>query len=58
MSLPAAQASCAGYKNRIYGPNVGESVNITGKWVEDYGVAGDHHYWNEIHPVTKTELLP
>lgn len=53
MTLPAAQASCKGYQNQIHGPKVGDSVTITGKWVEDYGVPSDHQYWNEIHPVTK-----
>jgi hypothetical protein len=53
MTLPDAQKSCKGYQNHIKGPNKDDAVTITGKWVEDYGVQGDHHYWNEIHPVTK-----
>jgi hypothetical protein len=56
MTLHAAQIACAGYKNQIYGPKVGQQVTVTGKWAEDVGVSGDHHYWNEIHPVTKVTI--
>lgn len=56
ITLPAAQTSCAGYKNDIKGPKQGDHVTVTGKWVEDYGIPGDIHQWNEIHPVTKLTI--
>ena len=42
-----AVASCQGFTNTVYIPNVGEHVKITGSYVTD-----NDHGWNEIHPVT------
>lgn len=42
-----AMASCAGFTNTVYIPNVGEYVQVTGSFVTDKS-----HGWNEIHPVT------
>src|SRR5712691_7414522 len=39
ITLPAAKASCANYKNSTFGPKVNDHVTIAGKWVEDFGVA-------------------
>jgi len=42
-----AVASCQGFTNTVFIPNVGEHVKITGSYVTD-----NDHGWNEIHPVT------
>ena len=47
ITLGYAQKVCASYKNNI---------KVTGKWVEDYGIKGDVHQWNEIHPVIKLTI--
>jgi hypothetical protein len=52
ITLQSANNACQNYQNKIYGPKVGQTVTVTGKWVKDDGVPGDRHYWNEIHPVT------
>ena len=45
--------ACKGYASHIgKGPQKGDTVTVTGKWVQDVGVNKDHN-WNEIHPVTK-----
>lgn len=33
ITLHAAQVSCGGYKNQIFGSKVGQQVTVTGKWV-------------------------
>ena len=47
-----AIASCAGYTNTVYIPNVGEHVAVTGSYVTD-----NNHGWNEIHPVTSITIV-
>ena len=47
-----AIASCTGFSNTVYIPNVGEHVQVTGSYVTD-----THHGWNEIHPVTSITIL-
>lgn len=47
-----AVAPCAGLTNNVYLPNVGEYVKVTGPYVTD-----NDHGWNEIHPVTKIEII-
>ena len=47
-----AIASCTGYTNTVYIPNVGERVQITGSYVTD-----NNHGWNEIHPVTSITIF-
>jgi hypothetical protein len=46
-----AIASCVGFSNSVYIPNVGEHVAATGAYVTD-----NNHGWNEIHPVTSITI--
>jgi len=48
----SAEASCVGFVNSVYIPNVGEYVAVTGPFVTDL-----QHGWNEIHPVTSISLF-
>lgn len=48
-----AIVSCKGFKNGVVLPPVGSHVRITGSWVQD----DNHAHWNEIHPVTKIEVM-
>lgn len=45
--------SGVGYKNTIVVPPVGTHVRMTGSWVMD----DNHAHWNEIHPVSKIEVI-
>jgi hypothetical protein len=47
-----AIASCTGFTNTVYIPNVGEHVAVTGSYVTD-----NNHGWNEIHPVTSITIV-
>ena len=44
--------TCNGYINKIQIPKLGEHVSVTGSLVTD-----THNGWNEIHPITKIEIL-
>ena len=48
-----AKASCQGYTSSIVIPPIGSHVGITGSWVMD----DNHAHWNEIHPVSKIEVI-
>lgn len=48
-----AAAACAGFTSRIAAPNVGDRVRVTGAYVTDLD-----NGWNEVHPVTRLEILP
>jgi hypothetical protein len=47
-----ARASCAGFTSTIAIPEAGEHVRVTGAYVTD-----SDNGWNEIHPVTRIEIL-
>ena len=49
---PNAQAACRDFHSQIAVPNAGDRVRITGAYVTDRD-----NGWNEIHPVTRIELL-
>ncbi|MEO7562161.1 MAG: hypothetical protein ABIT07_06160 [Ferruginibacter sp.] len=44
--------TCEGYVNKIQIPTLGAHVKVTGSLVID-----SHNGWEEIHPITKIELL-
>ena len=44
--------ACAGYTSQIAAPAVGDRVRITGAYVTDRD-----NGWNEVHPVTRIEIL-
>jgi hypothetical protein len=46
------KAACAGYASRIAIPAVGVRIRATGAYVKDR-----ENGWNEVHPVTKIDLL-
>ena len=46
------KAACGNYHPQITIPNVGDKVRITGAYVTDRD-----NSWNEIHPVTRIEVL-
>ena len=48
-----AIASCAGFTNTVFIPAPGEYVRVTGSYVTD-----NDHGWNELHPVSKIEIIP
>ncbi len=48
-----AKAACRGYASDVVLPPVGSHVAVTGSWVMD----DNHAHWNEIHPVTKIEVI-
>ncbi len=45
-------STCDGYVNNVLIPNIGDRVSVTGSFVND-----THNGWNEIHPITKIEIL-
>jgi hypothetical protein len=47
-----AAAACAGFSSQIVAPTVGSRVRVTGAYVTDRD-----NGWNEIHPVTRIEIL-
>ncbi len=44
--------TCNGYINKIQIPKLGDHVKVTGSLVND-----THNGWNEIHPITKIEII-
>ena len=46
------RASCAGFTSPIMGPQIGERIRATGSYVTDR-----ENGWNEIHPVSRIEIL-
>ena len=44
--------TCNGYINKIQIPKLGDHVRVTGSLVND-----THNGWNEIHPITKIEII-
>jgi len=46
------KAACADFYSQITVPNIGDRVRITGAYVTDRD-----NGWNEIHPVTRIEIL-
>jgi hypothetical protein len=51
-TLPKVGNTCNGYINKIQIPKLGEHVKVTGSLVND-----THNGWNEIHPITKIEIV-
>ena len=47
-----AASACAGFASPVTAPRVGDRVRITGAYVTDRDDG-----WNEIHPVTRIEVL-
>lgn len=45
-------AACAGFKSSVAAPAVGDRVRVTGAYVKDAD-----NGWNEVHPVTRIEVL-
>ena len=55
-SVPAhgdAITACAGFTPQVTIPNVGDRVRVTGAYVTDRD-----NGWNEVHPVTRIDILP
>jgi hypothetical protein len=46
------KVACAAFHSQITIPNVGDRVRVTGAYVTD-----GHIGWNEVHPVTRIEIL-
>ncbi len=47
-----AISACAAFTPQVLIPSVGDRVRVTGAFVTDR-----EHRWNEIHPVTRIEIL-
>ena len=47
-----AKDACADHVPAVTIPNRGDRVRVTGAYVTDL-----HNRWNEIHPVTRIEVL-
>ena len=47
-----ATAACTGLASQITAPRVGDRIRVTGAYVTDRD-----NGWNEIHPVTRIEIL-
>ena len=47
-----AVAACAGFTSQVAVPKLGDRVRVTGSYVRDEG------RWNEIHPVSRIDILP
>lgn len=47
-----AKSICQDFHSSVTVPNVGDHVRVTGSYVTDRD-----HGWNEIHPVTRIEVL-
>lgn len=52
VKLKKVGTTCNGYINRVQIPAVGAHVRVTGSLVDD-----THNGWNEIHPITKIEII-
>jgi len=48
----AAKAACAGFTQTVTVPHVGDRIRVTGAYVTDR-----ENHWNEVHPVTRIEIL-
>jgi len=48
-----AKTACTGFASSISAPIVGNHIRITGSYVTDL-----ENGWNEIHPVSRLDLLP
>jgi len=48
----AAKAACADFHSQILSPEVGDRIRVMGSYVTDRDQG-----WNEIHPVTRIEIL-
>ena len=51
-TLKKVGTTCNGYTNKIQIPKLGAHVKVTGSLVND-----THNGWNEIHPITKIEII-
>jgi hypothetical protein len=49
---PPARTACEGFHSAITLPNIGDRVRITGVYVTDRD-----NGWNELHPISRIELL-
>jgi len=47
------KAACGAFHSQITIPHVGDRVRVTGAYVTDRD-----NGWNEVHPVTRIEILP
>jgi hypothetical protein len=45
-------SACAGFTSQITAPSIGDRVRVTGAYVTDHD-----NGWNEVHPVTRIEIL-
>jgi len=52
VKLKKVGTTCNGYINHVQIPAVGAHVRVTGTLVDD-----THNGWNEIHPITKIEII-
>ena len=52
VNLKKVGTTCDGYFNKIQIPVLGQHVKVTGSLVLD-----SHNGWNEIHPITKIEII-
>jgi hypothetical protein len=48
----AAIKACEGFRSQVLIPQVGDRIRVTGSYVRDTETG-----WNEIHPVTKIQIL-
>lgn len=51
-TLGKVSKPCDGYVSKIQIPNLGDHIKVTGSLVMD-----THNGWNEIHLITKIEIL-
>jgi hypothetical protein len=51
-AIPNEKATCADFHQQVTIPQVGDRVRVTGAYVTDR-----HYGWNEVHPVTRIEIL-
>jgi hypothetical protein len=51
-SAPRAKAACEGFHSQITIPKAGDRVRVTGSYVTDRD-----NGWNEVHPVSRIEVL-
>lgn len=52
ITQPDAVSACVSFSNSVFIPAVGEYVRCTGDYVTD-----NDHGWNEIHPVSRIEII-
>src|SRR5262249_26139414 len=48
----SAIPACAGFHSQVTIPQIGNRIRVTGSYVTDSDLG-----WNEIHPVTRIEIL-